>query len=377
MARRSKNENCGFCGQLPTNRTATEISVPLGKRSRKRVGIRQIADATGLSLMTVSRALNGKTEVLPATRDRVLAAASQLDYRPNGLGRALKSGRSGTVGVVAPPANDFCSQVILGVHDRLAEAGVAPILQCCPKGGETHDATRELLHRLVELRVEGVIFWPMGANDQADLLPDIYFHEVWERGLPLVALDRAMPRTHADFSGTDDAGGGRLAAEHLLGLGHRRIVHLGGPGIGTYADRRAGFERALERMGGVDYSFRRCENAECAGEAAAVLRQPAATRPTAIFVSNDYYAVGVYDAARSLGLEIGRDLSVVGFADVPLASLLFPKLTTVKQDAIQIGRNAAELLLDRIEGRVEALQPRVVRIGCELVVRSSTGPAPA
>jgi DNA-binding LacI/PurR family transcriptional regulator len=110
---------------------------------------------------------------------------------------------------------------------------------------------------------------------------------------------------------------------------------------------------------------------------AAVLRQPAVTRPTAIFVSNDYYAVGVYDAARSLGLEIGRDLSVVGFADVPLASLLFPKLTTVNQDAIQIGRNAAELLLDRIEGRVEVLQPRAARVECELVVRSSTGPAPA
>jgi LacI family transcriptional regulator len=323
--------------------------------------------------MTVSRALNGKTEVLPATRDRVLAAASQFDYRPNGLGRALKSGRSRTVGVVARPANDFCSQVILGVHDRLAEAGVAPILQCCPEGGETHDATRELLHRLVELRVEGVIFWTIGAND----LPDVYFHEVWERGLPLVALDRAMPRTHADFSGTDDAGGGRLAAEHLLGLGHRRIVHLGGPSIGTYADRRAGFEGALMRTGGLDYSFRLCDRVECVEDAAAVLRQPAATRPTAIFVSNDYYAVGVYDAARNLGLEIGRDLSVVGFADVPLASLLLPKLTTVKQDAIQIGRNAAELLLDRIEGRVEALQPRVVRIGCELVVRSSTGPAPA
>lgn len=347
------------------------------KSSRKRVGIRQIADATGLSLMTVSRALNGKTEVLPATRDRVLAAARELDYRPNGLGRALKSGRSRTVGVVARPANDFCSQVILGVHDRLAEAGVAPIVQGCPEGRENHDVTRDLLHRLVELHVDGVIFWPMPVNDEADLLPDVYFHEVWERGLPLVALDRAMPRTHADFSGTDDAGGGRLAAEHLLGLGHRRIVHFGGPGIGTYADRRAGFEGALMRTGGLDYSFRLCDRVECVEDAAAVLRQPAATRPTAIFVSNDYYAVGVYDAARSLGLEIGRDLSVVGFADVPLASLLFPKLTTVKQDAIQIGRNAAELLLDRIEGRVEVLQPRTARVGCELVVRSSTGPAPA
>lgn len=351
-------------------------SVRQVSRSGSRIGIRQIADATGLSPMTVSRALNGKTEVSPATRDRVLAAARQLDYRPNALGRALKSGRSHTVGVVARPSNDFCSQVLIGVHDRLAEANIAPIVQFCPEGRENPDTTRELLHRLIELRVDGFIFWPMPVNDEADLLPDVYFHEVWERGLPLVALDRAMPRTHADFSGTDDEGGGALAAAHLLGLGHRRIAHLGGPGIGTFADRRAGFERALQRAGGVHYSFRLCDHVECVGEATELLRQPADVRLTAIFVSNDFYAVAVYEAARELGLKVGHDLSIVGFADVPLASLLAPQLTTVRQDAVQIGRNAAELLLDRIERRVEDVQPRAVRVGCRLAVRSSTGPAP-
>jgi LacI family transcriptional regulator len=354
-----------------------EVSLQSARRNGRRAGIRQIAEATGFSLMTVSRALNGKTEVSPATRARVLATARRLHYRPNGLGRALKSGRSRTVGVVARPADDFCSQVLIGVHDRLAEANVAPIFQFCPEGSENRDTTRQLLHRLVELHVDGVIFWPMPMNDEADLLPDVYFHEVWQRGLPLVALDRAMPRTHADFSGTDDVGGGALAAEHLLGLGHRRIAHVGGPGIGTYSDRRTGFEQVLEREGGVDYSFRLCERVECVQEVVEVLRQAAKVRPTAIFVSNDFYAVAVYEAARQLGLEIGRDLSVVGFADVPLARLLAPQLTTVRQDASQIGRNAAELLLDRIERRTENLAPRAIRIGCELVVRASTGPAPA
>jgi len=352
------------------------IPVRRGRQSDKRVGIRQIADATGLSPMTVSRALNGKPEVSPATRDRVLAAARQLNYRPNALGRALKSGRSHTVGVVARPSNDFCSQVLIGVHDRLAEANIAPIVQFCPEGRENPDTTRELIHRLVELRVDGVIFWPMPVTDEADLLPDVYFHEIWERGLPLVALDRAMPRTHADFSGTDDEGGAALAAAHLLGLGHRRIAHLGGPGIGTFADRRAGFERTLEQAGGVNYSFRPCDRVECVAEVLELLRQPAESRPTAIFLSNDFYAAAVYEAARELGLEVGRDLSVVGFADVPLASLLAPPLTTVRQDAVQIGRNAAELLLDRIERRVETVQPRAVRVGCQLTLRSSTGPAP-
>lgn len=122
---------------------------------------------------------------------------------------------------------------------------------------------------------------------------------------------------------------------------------------------------------------RLCDRVECVEEVAEVLRQPAEVRPTAILVSNDFYAVAVYEAARALGLEIGRDLSVVGFSDVALASLPVPKLTTVRQDAIQIGRNAAELLLDRIERRVENVEPQAVQVGCDLVVRSSTGPEPA
>lgn len=346
------------------------------ERPAKRAGIRQIAEAVGLSPMTVSRALNGKADVSPTTRHRVLEVARELKYRPNALGRALKSGRSRTVGVVARPSNDFCSQVLIGVHDRLIEADFAPIVQFCPQGHETADTTRELLHRLVELHVDGVVFWPMPVNDDADLLPDVYFHEVWERGLPLVALDRAMPRTHADFSGTDDVGGGRLAAEHLLCLGHQRIAHVGGPRIGTFSDRRDGFERTLERAGGVDYSFHLCADVECVDQATAILQQPAVSRPTAIFVSNDFYAVAVYEAARRLGLVVGRDVSVIGFADVPLATALAPRLTTVRQDAIKVGRNAAGLVLDRIEGRVGDAAPRAVRIPCELISRESTGPAP-
>jgi LacI family transcriptional regulator len=346
------------------------------RRAGKRVGVREIAESLGFSPMTVSRALNGRPEVSAATRERVLEAANRLNYRPNGLGRALKSGRSHTVGVVARPSNDFCSQVLVGVHDRLAESGVAPIVQFCPQGRESPDLTLELLHRLVELRVDGVIFWPTAVSGEADMLPDLYFREVWERGLPLVALDRAMPRTHADFSGSDDDGGGALAAEHLLALGHRRIAHLGGPGIGTFADRRTGFERTLARAGDVRFSFRLCPAVECGAEARDLLRQPAGIRPTAIFVSNDFYAVAVYETARDLGLEIGRDLSVVGFADVPLATALLPRLTTVRQDAVQIGRNAADLVLDRIEGRVATEAPRTRRVACELVVRESTGPAP-
>jgi LacI family transcriptional regulator len=343
------------------------------RRAQTDGGLSRIAKATGLSLMTVSRAINGRPGVSAATRSRVLVAASKLKYRPNALGRALRSGRSDTVGVIARPTTYFNSQVIIGIHDRLAEAGVVPILHFCPGGGETADAELAIIHRLVDLRVDGLIFWPAPMTGSADHVSDAYFREVWERGLPLVAVNRHMPNTHADFSGTDDLTGGHLAADHLLALGHRRIAHLGGPTIVTYADRRRGFEQALAGRSDVEFTFVQTTVDEAHDAALALLRRPAASRPTAIFAASDYFATGVYDAAATLGLRIGTDVSVVGFADVDLAAVLRPRLTTIRQDAVTIGRNAADLLLARRDDPAADPTPRSIRVVPTPVVRESTG----
>lgn len=355
---------------MPPSKARTQVARK--KSTRADGGLKQIAEETGLSLMTVSRAVNGRSGVSQEARDRVLSAARKFKYRPNALGRALRSGRSNTVGVIARPTNAFNSQVIIGIHDHLAEAGIVPMIQFCPAGGETADAELELVHRLVDLRVDGLIFWPAPMTRAADHVPDLYFREVWERGLPLVAINRSMPNTHADFSGTDDEYGGRLAAEHLLALGHRRIAHLGGPDISTYADRRRGFEQALESYGGVEFTFEQSSQDEAYEHAISLLQRPASSRPTAVFASSDYFAVGVYDAAATLGLGIGSDVSVVGFADVDVASVLRPRLTTVRQDAVSIGRNAAKLLLDRLDQPSADPAPREIRILPNLVERAST-----
>lgn len=319
--------------------------------------------------MTVSRVLNGKASVAGDIRERVLEVARRLKYRPNAIVRAFQTGRTRSVGVMVSPWRSFAAAVIVGIHEHLAAHGYLPILHFPAHGNPTRADIREKerVLRLLDQRVDGIIFWP---SDET--VPDTFLEEVWERGLPLVAVDRHLARTRADFSGTDDVGGGRTAAEHLLALGHKRIAHLAGePHIGTYEDRRHGFERTIATARGVDYEAIVCPGDDGYAAARHLLERP--RPPTAVFAAADHMVLGIYRAARESGLVIGRDLSVVGFADLRDIAHVEPTLTTLRQDAEAIGRTAAELLLNRIEGRQTDETPCLVRRPAELIVRQSTG----
>jgi LacI family transcriptional regulator len=331
--------------------------------------LRAIAEQAGVSAMTVSRALNGHDNVAAATRTRVLRAARRLKYRPNRLAKAVLRGRSGTVGVMISPLKPFQSRVVHGIHDALVARGCLPILHFHDAGPEADRDAAELdyVHRLLDQRVDGLIFWP---SDET--VSDVYLEEVWKRKVPLVAVDRHLPQTRADFSGTDDEVGGRMAAEHLLALGHRRLAHVGGePWVSTYADRRQGFELSVAAGGGT-VSTVNCRECDCLDAVRALLASRA--RPTAIFTASDLMAPGIYAAAQALGIEVGRDLAVVGFADLAEAHSLVPGLTTLRQNPYEIGRQAARLVMDRIEGTAPADRPASVRLAPELVVRESSGP---
>jgi LacI family transcriptional regulator len=342
----------------------------VAKALDRRAGLKQIADELGISMMTVSRALNGRDDVAEATRLRVLEAAKRLRYRPNRLVHALKSGRSRTVGVMISVRLSFNAAIIHGIHDMLAEHNCLPVLHFHGEGPQASrdDAERAYLHRLLDQRVDGIIFWP---SDET--VPQLYLREVWERGVPLVAVDRRLPLTKADFSGTDDVAGGRLVAEHLLALGHRRLGHITGePWVSTYADRRQGFEEAVAGKSDVQLAVADCANVDSGPVARAMLSRRG--RPTAIFVPNDRMAPPIYEAAEALGLTIGRDLSVVGFGTLEETKWLRPRLTTVDQRPYEIGRTAAALLLDRIEGRERTTRPRSVRVLPEIAAGESAGP---
>jgi LacI family transcriptional regulator len=217
--------------------------------------------------------------------------------------------------------------------------------------------------------VDGVIIFPVDVS-----VPDVHFQEIWQRHIPLVTVDRETT-THADHVGTDEELGGKLAAEHLLSLGHKRVVHVTFPSRTGNVHRRAeAFTKRMQK-GGAEVEIVGGHLDDIVAPLKETLSR-AAKRPTAVFAATDPMATKVYGVVASLGMKIPDDLSVVGYADFPFARDLVPPLTTVRQDPYQMGRIAAQLLLDRILDRAAAEANRV-HLAPELVVRNSTAPAPS
>jgi LacI family transcriptional regulator len=334
------------------------------KRQDRRVSQQDIAREAQVSRVTVSLVLSGKDEASAETRQRVLDAAERLRYRPNLLVQGMKTGRTGLVGVIAPVALPFHGQIAYGIHDALVEAEYVPLLLWADASAKAKTTELEQIHRLTDRRVDGIIIWPLDAS-----VPNVHFSEIWERNIPLVTIDRETT-THADHVGTDEELGGRLVAEHLLKLGHRRLAHVTyPPRPGSIARRRQAFVDAVTAAGAhcmvVD-----CEPPEVSARCKEMLA--GANRPSAVFAATDAIALKVYGAATLAGLSIPRDLSVVGYADFSFAPELVPPLTTVRQDPYTIGRTAARLLLERLLQKRTASAPKRIHLQPELVVRQST-----
>ena len=327
------------------------------------VNLKQIANEAGVSVPSVSRVLSGGPGFSEATRKRVLEVAERLKYRPNMLVKAMQTGRTGAIGVMIPPLDQFLSSILLGVHEVLAHRDYVPMLLWA----QSDLPELEQIHRLIDRRVDGVILFP--TEDSA---PDNYLSEVWERGLPLVTVDRRMPHTHADFSGTDDIAGAELAAQHLLSLGHRNFIHLSAcPSISTSKDRWQAFRDCIEAVEGT--TVRRVVAKDFrSGYQPALEFLQAPDRPTAVFAGNDLLAVSVIQAARDVGISVPGSLSVVGYSDLTEARSVTPSLTTLRQNPQQLGRTAAQLIFDRLEERISSSSSAVLLNRPELIVRGST-----
>lgn len=342
------------------------------------VSLKQIAQQTNVSIATVSKVLSGREDVSDKTRQRILQVARDLNYRPNLLVRGIQTGRTNTIGVMVPVSTDtFFSTVVAGIHDILVDEEFVPMMLWAVRhldGKWKYDKTElQLIHQLVDRRVDGLILRPI-----EDSASDDYLHEIHDHHLPLVAVDRALPNSHrADFVGTDDYHGGQLAAQHLLELGHRHIVHFAGPDFtSTARNRREGFESVLRTCPDVLYDI--CQNKAFSGNPDFV-RTYFATHamPTAIFAANDYMATPVYSVLSEMNLRVGADVSIIGFADLPFAEFMQPALTTIRQNPLEIGRKAAHLIVNRINSASPDSQdysPVSIRLKPELVVRQSTCP---
>jgi LacI family transcriptional regulator len=336
------------------------------------VSIRDVAAHAGVSVGTVSNVLNRPEVVAEPTRSRVQAAIKQLGFIRNESARQLRAGRSRTIGlVVLDGANPFFTDVARGVEDEASELGLAVIL-CNSDDQETKET--HYLELLEEHRVQGILITPVsGAHDRLALLQ--------RRGTPVVLLDSRSPTRGQCSVSVDDVLGGDLAITHLLAGRHERIAFVGGPmSIRQVADRHEGALQALARAGLPAGQLRVVETAALnvsAGQlaGAAIAAMPAARRPTAVFCANDLLAMGVLQEMTASRIRVPDSVAIVGYDDIDFAAAAAVPLSSVRQPRHQLGRTAAQLLLDEALGD-ESHQHRQVVFEPELVIRQSSQARP-
>jgi LacI family transcriptional regulator len=331
------------------------------------VTLRDVARAARVHPGTVSRALNAETRALvnQETAERVIRAAEQLGYRPNPIARGLKTNRSFTVGVIVPDlTNPLFPPIVRGIEDRLGAAGYTPLIA---NTDNDPDRERQDFEAMRARQVDGFI--TATARLDRDFLT-----EAEAAAQPIVLVNRRLEDGSLPAVTVDDREGTRLAVEHVVALGHRRIAHLGGPqALSTGHQRHLGFRDAMDGAGvAVDERVIRFAEAFTEREGARTCREllDAAPDVTAIVAANDLLALGCYDVLAERGLRCPGDVSVVGFNDMPFADRFDPPLTTVRIPHREIGATAAELLLERLAG--DDAPPRHVMLAPELVVRRST-----
>jgi len=326
--------------------------------------IREVAESAGVSYATVSHVLNNTRVVSQETRERVLAAMTALDYRPNALARSLRQGKTNTMGLVLPDsANPFFAEISRGIEDEAFKKGYSVFL--C---NTELDTQRELFYVdvLSKKQVDGIIF--VAAGDKADSLDFLL-----RQGMPVVMIDRDLPNIEVDVVVTDHQLGGFLATHHLIELGHRCIACIAGPSsITPSAERIIGYRRAHEEAGlacDEKLIIRGDYHAQSGMEIThAILKMN--PRPTAIFALNDLMALGALRAAAEAGYSVPRDLAVVGYDDLELARFTNPPLTTIAQPKKEIGVQSVNLLVDRISRK--SRPPSRLVLPPELIVRRST-----
>ena len=323
-----------------------------------------VARASGVSHQTVSRVLNGFEGIRPATRERVLAAIDELGYRRNLAARALAAGRTRALGILTPSVADHGpTSSLLAVEAAAREHGYHPLVTAA---AADYDATRAALEFLLDQAIEAlVVIVPHAGVLQA--IRDLDIQE------PVVAL-QAPAGAMSDVVGVDHVRGARLATEHLIALGHRRIQHVSGPaGYFEAEARRRGVAEALDAAGLERLPVIEGDWTAESGFAAAARLDPGVT---AVACANDQLAIGLMAALWDAGRRVPDEVSVTGFDDLPEAAYLRPALTTVRQDFDAIGRRAVELIARRLSDEPGAPEgPALVAIEPELIVRGSTAPA--
>ena len=333
--------------------------------------MKRVAAELGVSVTTISKVLNNHADIGEAMRQRVLAKVDELGYRRDGVARSLTLRRTHTLGVIVPDLmHSFFVEIVSAIEATLGRHGYG-LLLC--NLGEDPDRERWQIDMLLERQVDGVILASANAQKNGDLL-----RRLQSGGKGLVLIDRDDHqglRCHRVV--TDDEQVGRLAASHLIALGHRRVAHLAGPRLVHARRRHRGYLASMRHAGLATLDTWVVEAGFVEQDGYLATRRLLAQAPevTAAFAVNDAVAIGAMTAAWELGRRIPEDLAIVGAGDIAHGDLLRVPLTTVTWSREDLGREAARLIVDQIETHPDGPFRRIV-IPPSLRVRSSCGARP-
>lgn len=325
--------------------------------------MKDVAEAAGVSTATVSRVLNKSADVDPALVARVLSAVERLRYKPNLTARGLRTQSTPVLAlIISDIENPFFTSVCRGVEDVASSAGYSVML--CNADGDLAKE-QEYISMLSSQNVSGVIISP-ASYDSTDVTPLI------ERGINILTIDRELP-IECDAVRINNQLGSRIATQHLLSSGARRVACITGPRFASTArDRLAGYIEALEAAGLVaetELQFYADFKDEGGYHAIGLLLEME-DPPDAIFVTNNRMTTGALHALKEFNISIPDEVSLVGFDDLPWAEIVSPAVTTVRQPTYEMGTAAARKLIERLEGDVSA--PQTIIFDPELIVRASS-----
>jgi DNA-binding LacI/PurR family transcriptional regulator len=341
--------------------------------TNKKITLKEVAARAGVSYQTVSKVLNKQLQVSKETEQRILAAVRELGYRPNQIARNMRANRSHMIGYSWVPttpnqANHILDQFLSSMVLEAEAAGYHLLPFPFREGEKLVDAYRELIDTG---RVDGFVLSSVNYND-----PRITF--LLERKFPFVAFGRSNPDLDYPYVDINGADGLCQSMQHLISQGHRRIAAIAWPEDSRVGnDRLSGYFESIQEHK-LDTRRNWIERGEGTFEfgyeaASRLFELPAPERPTAIVALNDTQAIGAVQAAREHGLEVGRDIAVIGFDDAPMSQYLVPPLTTVRQPIREAGRKCVEILVARMKG--EQPQEHQVLLKPQLIVRASASNA--
>lgn len=328
----------------------------------RRTTINDVAAAAGVSVATVSKAVNGRYGVSEETIAKVLKVVEELGYESSLVASSMRSRRTGVIGVLVPGFEPFSSEILKGVGAELRESHYDLLAYAGSRQVEGPGWERRSLQRLSGTLIDGaIIITPTVVSTASDI--------------PIVAIDPHAGRADLPTVESDSFAGARQATQYLIDLGHTRIGFIGGrPDLRSAALRDAGYRRALSDSGiAFDPGLVRdgyYEQLAARKPALSLLSSP--DRPTAVFAANDLTGIATLEAAAELGLEVPRDLSVIGFDDIPEASQMTPPLTTIRQPMQTLGATAARMVVSLMAG--EALETTHILLPTKLVPRATTAP---